>query len=318
MKKVLFIIFLSSCAISLLAQERQDTIGPWYTDGDISINFSQAYFNNWAAGGENSLSGTGFLNYYANYREGKNKWDNTLNSAYGIMKSGDQDLMKTDDKLELYSDYGYDAWGDWYYSTSFSLKTQFADGYDYKTDSTNPVSTFMAPGYISLGLGMEYSKSKIFKIIISPITVRNTYVLDNTLADAGAFGVDAAQYETRISGNDTTIVKTKDGENVKVAFGCKVRTVLDYEIWTNVNLKTSLELFSDYLDNPQNIDVDWQATLELKINDYLTTTISTQLLYDDDIRFPKTETINGKEVTVGTSPKLQVKEVLSVGLVLKF
>lgn len=318
MKKIVLLIAIIAFAMQLFAQDQRDTIGPWYNDGDISVNISQAYFNNWVAGGDDNFSGTALFNYYSNYHKNKNIWDNTLNIAYGLNKTSDFDMMKTDDKFDLFSDYGYEAVGDWYYSASFSFKTQFADGYDYSVDSSNIISGFLAPAYITLGVGMQYKPSDIFKVIISPLTTRTIVVNDQQLADAGQFGVDAAEYKEVITGTDTVMVKTKDGQQVQVGLGCKVRTVFSYDIWENVNLNTSLDLFSDYLHNPKNIDVDWQAVLSLKVNDYLTTTIAAQLVYDDDIVTPDYETINGVKSVTGMSPKVQFKEILSVGLMLRF
>jgi len=276
----------------------------WKRSGDIGFNFSQSHLSNWAAGGDNALNWQGIFNYNANYTHEKNKWDNNISLALGYSHLGDAKAIKTDDKIELNSLYGYKATEKLFYSLSFSFKTQFADGFDYKNDSTNRISGFLVPAYITLGLGMEYVPNSNFSINFAPITGRITIVNDKDLADSGAFGVDPAKYD-EISG-----VKIKDGKTSRFEFGAKMTAKLDVKIAENVNFNSKLELFSDYIKNPQNIDVDWQNLITMKVNSWLNANISAHLIYDDDIM------ITDKDGNTG--PRTQFKEVLSIGLSYKF
>ncbi|MES2286637.1 MAG: DUF3078 domain-containing protein [Bacteroidota bacterium] len=308
MKKIIFclsILFtLSSTA------QTTDTIKYWKKGGLASINFSQASFTNWAAGGENSLSGIALFNVFANYKKEKNTWDNSLDLAYGLLQSGYSAPRKNEDKIDLSSKYGRYAFLEhWYYSALVNFKSQFDDGYNYPNDSV-VISRFMAPAYLLGAIGIDYKPNNYLSLFISPITSKTTFVNDQRLADAGAFGVDKAEY-------DSVSVKIKDGKLLRTELGGYLRFTYKKDIVKNVNFSTKLELFSNYLDNPQNIDVNWEVLIGMKVNKYLSANISTQMIYDHDIPVPVEREINGiKEM--GAGPRLQFKEVLSVGFSYKF
>jgi hypothetical protein len=302
MKKLLFSIAITLCT-TIIAFSQDESMSNWKRSGSVSLNFSQSHLSNWAAGGENALNSSGRFIYQANYEKGKNKWNTNLDLGLGYSIIGDNKAIKTDDKIELNSMIGHKATDKLHYSLSFSFKSQFADGFDYKTDSTNPISRLMAPGYVTLGLGMDWVPNKVFELNFSPATARMTFVTDQKLADAGAFGVDPAEYDNL--GN-----KTKDGMTSRFEFGGKVVAKLNIDIAKNVNFNSKLELFSDYLKNPQNIDIDWQNMLTMKVNSWLNANITMHMIYDDDIM------IMDKDGNKG--PRTQFKEVLSIGLSYNF
>ena len=302
MKHITLLLLALICLNLSYAQE--DAPKKWARSGDIGLNFSQSHLSNWAAGGDNALNWQGIFNYNANYAHENNKWDNNISLALGYSHLGDAKAIKTDDKIELNSLYGYKATEKLFYSLAFSFKTQFADGFDYKNDSTNRISGFMVPAYATLGLGLEYVPNANFSINFAPLTGRITIVNDQDLADAGAFGVDPAEYD------EITGVKINDGKTTRFEFGAKMTAKLDVKIAENVSFNSKLELFSDYLKNPQNIDVDWQNLITMKVNSWLNANITAHLIYDDDIM------ITDKDGNIG--PRTQFKEVLSIGLSYKF
>lgn len=302
MKHITLLLLALICLNLSYAQE--DAPKKWTRSGDIGLNFSQSHLSNWAAGGDNALNWQGIFNYNANYAHENNKWDNNISLALGYSHLGDAKAIKTDDKIELNSLYGYKATEKLFYSLAFSFKTQFADGFDYKNDSTNRISGFMVPAYATLGLGLEYVPNANFSINFAPLTGRITIVNDQDMADAGAFGVDPAEYD-EITGD-----KINDGKTTRFEFGAKMTAKLDVKIAENVSFNSKLELFSDYLKNPQNIDVDWQNLITMKVNSWLNANITAHLIYDDDIM------ITDKDGNIG--PRTQFKEVLSIGLSYKF
>jgi hypothetical protein len=281
--------------VSLSAQEsKKDTSQTWSFGGVGSINFSQVSLQNWAAGGENSFSLNNFLNLHANYKKDKISWENTFDLGYGIIKQGGRDVRKTDDKLDLSSQFGYQASSKWEYSGAFNFKTQFADGYNYndETDTKRLISDFMAPAYALLSFGMNYKPGKSFNVLISPITGKSTIVLNDSLSNAGAFGVEP-------------------GEKIRNEFGGFVKIKFTQDIMENVNMNTKLELFSNYLKEPENVDINWEMTIAMKINKFLSANVNAQLIYDDDILYVDDD---GQE----HGPRLQFKEVFGVGLSYKF
>lgn len=303
MKNTLLILisFLLFSSSTLMAQ---DTTLPkkWQKSGAVGLNFSQSHLSNWSAGGEDAINWQGILNYGINYADADKKWDNNLSLALGYSHLGESKAMKTDDKIEFNSLFGYEATEKLFYSLEFSFKTQFADGFDYKKDSSTPISGFMAPGYFTLGAGMQYVPNKYFSINFAPATARITIVNDQALADKGKYGVEPAVFDS-IGGQ---YVKVKDGENTKFSFGAKLIAKLNIPLAENISFDSKLELFTDYLKNPQNIDVDWQNLITLKVNSWLSTNITAHLIYDDDIM------ITDKDDNTG--PRTQFKEVLSIGI----
>lgn len=270
------------------AQENPDT-SYWKLWGLGSFTFSQVSLTNWAAGGENSLSANILANGLANYNKGKSSWENMLILGYGLMKQGDAGVRKTDDRIDFASKYGFKAAEKWFYTAMFRFYTQFTDGYAYP-DVSKPISTLMAPGYINLSLGIDYKPSENFNIYFGPLSGKVTYVLDDTLSHYGAFGVEA-------------------DKNVRYEFGGLIKSMYTREIVKNVTFLTRLDLFSNYLNNPEKVDINWEILLNMKINKYLSASLNTLLIWDDDIK------INSEGVPApdGDS-KVQFKEVFGIGL----
>ncbi len=302
MKRTMLTAMIILMAI-MNAQTQEEESKPWTSKGIISLNFSQSHFSNWAAGGENAFNAASKLLYELNFADDNTKWDNTFDFALGYSLLGDADPIKTDDKIEINSLYGIKAAEKLFYAASFSFKSQFVDGFDYKTDSTTPISRLFAPAYVTLGLGIDWVPNEHFELNFAPLTGRLTFVTDQDLADAGAFGVEPATYDE--AGN-----KTADGETMRFEFGSKVIARANVDVATNVNLSAKLELFSDYLKDPQNIDIDLQALLTMKINDWLNANIAAHMIYDHDIM------ILDKDDKLG--PRTQFKEVFSLGISYNF
>lgn len=291
----------------------------WTTGGTLGLNFTQTYLDNWASGGQSSISGTVLVSGFAKYAKGNVTWDNTIDLAYGLLRQGDSGgVLKTDDRIDFSSKYGRKASEKWYYSALLNFRTQFAPGYNIVNgvqDENQLISDFLAPGYGLLALGMDYKPSSKFTAFISPLTYKLTVVGNQDLADAGAFGVQAAEF------NDLG-EKIADGENLRSELGGFVKMEYKTDLVENVSLQTRIDLFSNYANNPQNIDINWETLISMKINKYLSTTISTQLLYDDDVdvvRGERQEVVDGETITIqDVGPAVQFKEVLAIGFNYKF
>lgn len=306
-KSILSVMLLVFASINVFSENEE--VKHWKSQGNFSLNFAQSHLSNWAGGGESALNGVGKIIYSLKYAKDNTKWNNSLDVALGYSILGEADPMKTDDRFEVNSMYGLKAKEQLFYSVAFSFKSQFMDGFDYSNDSTSPISRSFAPAYITLGLGMDWEPSPHFQINLAPVTGRLTIVSDQKLADQGAFGVEAATYEERQENGELVRVKISDGENVRFELGAKMIARAQVDIAPNVNLSGKLELFTDYLKNPQNIDIDLQTLLTMKINDWLNANIATHLIYDHDIK------IMDKDGNIG--PRTQFKEVFSLGLSFK-
>ncbi len=282
---------------------------PWTKKNMIGFDINEIAFVNWSAGGVSSVSGLLKTNFSRIYNKKNIKWGNELIMRYGLNKQDGIELRKTDDVFQFNSTFGYrrDTLSNWYHSAKFTFNTQFTNGYNYPNTDL-PISRAFAPAYTFLGIGAEYSnKEKKINLYISPLTMKNTLVLDQRLADQGAFGVDKAVYD--VDGN-----LLRHGKRSRTELGMLFTSHYKAELFKNILLENRLNLYTDYLNNFGNIDVDWQLQLDLVVNQYVKANIGFNMIYDDDIKAK--EQRDGEQVTLG--PKVQLKQMLGVGMVYSF
>lgn len=274
MKKLaLLTIILSFTAMN--AQETEtDTISPWKSKGNASLLLNQSNFSNWAAGGENNLSGNLGINYDLNYKKGDWTWDNKLMASYGLVKTNNSPFeKKTDDRLEFNSILGKKASGQWSYSAFLNFRTQFTKGYIYGKDENGAEirtenTSFLSPGYLTFGPGMLWTKDQNLKINLAPATSKLTFV-DNYYTslpgyvDGTYFGVDA-------------------NKSVRYELGFYASAYYKLDIMANVTAENILNLYTNYLEDPQNVDLDYTLNIVMKINRYLSTNLAFQAIYDDN------------------------------------
>lgn len=294
MRKIFFIYTLLLIHVVAFGQTAEDTakVAPkWKLEGVTGVNFSQTSLINWAAGGENAISGNAYLNGSLVHKRGKWLWENTLALDYGLSKIQDETVRKVSDKIDFASKLGYQIKPKWYGSMLFDFKTQFAKGYNYP-NTEEYISNFMAPGYSTFSIGVEYRPNDNFFIYYSPLAAKLTFVQDDFLSDQGMFGVDP-------------------GDKFKAEMGSYLKSMYKTQLMENVGLVTKLDLFTAYDSSFGNVDVDWDVLINMKINKYLTAMLNTTLKYDDDIAY-----IDDKGVKHG--PRVQFKEIFGIGLAYKF
>ncbi|SFR60213.1 Protein of unknown function [Maribacter stanieri] len=284
----------------------------WETENSFGINISEVAFVNWNAGGDNAVSGLGFLKFARKYKFSNFQWDNNLELRYGLNAQEGRKLRKTEDVIRLSSNLGFKKsnTSNWFYSVQLNFNTQFSNGYKYP-DRDVPISRFMAPGYLLFGAGTSYiTKDEKFNLYLSPLTQKSTFVLDQDLADSGSFGVQEAILDA--DGNVIT-----PGENHLLELGILITNNLNINVADNIELKSRLNLYTDYIKSFGNVDVDWELTLNMKVNKFISTSLGTQVIYDDDILFDIVKNDNGTIVNPGV-PKIQFKQVLGVGILYGF
>jgi hypothetical protein len=309
MKKILLLTGLFYCLLSYSQDEtvkklrtetekdikkdpNDTTKKSWKTGGMYSLNVSQGSLSNWAAGGEKfSIAVNSLLSVYAFYKKDKHSWDNTFDFNLGYVKTTSLGSRKNDDRFDLLSKYGYALSPKLNAATLLNLRSQFFQGYTYSDDNTKTYSSnFMAPGYIVLSLGLDYKPIKELSIFFSPTTARFVIVKDTALSNRGLYGVTP-------------------GEKSNFEFGAFVSVNYMKEFNKTLSYKGRLDLFSNYKHNPQNVDLYMTNALNVKLNKILALTWSVDLIYDDDVRlFGPTQ----------TSPGLQLKSLVGVGLLVKF
>ena len=291
-----------------------DSFQGWKKGGVMGLNLSQTSLTNWASGGQNSFAVNGLFSVFANYKNETTAWDNSLDLGYGLLKQGvNSDFMKTNDKFDFLSKYGRKAFDNVFYAAMLNFKTQMTEGKDYARD-TAKISNFLAPAYIIGAIGMDYKPDNYFSVFLAPLTGKITLVNNKVLSNAGAFGVDPGTF-------DSFGTLIKEGKRSKSEFGGYIRVIYsrnDFknEILKNVSFTTKLDFFSNYLKNPQNIDVNWETQLALQVNKFITVNLNTHLIYDDDIKIAVDN--DGDGITDVSGPRVQFKEILGVGVTYTF
>ncbi len=281
----------------ILADTQTSDTTYWSKEANVSINLNQLALVNWAKGGESSVAATGLVNAKLNYKEDDIQWDNVLDIRYGIMSSEQYDIRKTDDKFEIESKIGYNAFANVFYSVDMSFNSQFYDGYKYPDDSTL-VSTFFSPAYLTMSTGLDYKINSSFSFFLSPFAGRFIWIADDSLSAKGVYSLEP-------------------GESFRADFGAKFTAKAEQKIMENVIIKSKLELFNNYTDrdesNRTNIDVNCENTLSMKVNDYIAANIFVHFIYDHNINVPLFDQVEGIKTKIGEGKRLQVKEVLGVG-----
>ncbi len=267
----------------VLGQEKKEE-KKWSYVANTSINISQTSFSNWALGGQGSVGGVAILNLGANYVNGKYSWENSFVGQYGLQKIEDDITKKSIDMFDINSKYGYKISDKWGVAALLGIKSQFTKGYTYDKDLKTKISNLFAPGYVITAVGFDYKPNTWSSVLLSPVTGKHTLVLDDDLSNipGGSFGVD-------------------EGDKYRVELGAMVNAKMQKDIMKNINLISALTLFTPYSDSFGNVDITWDLTLAMKVNKYISATISTSLLYDDNV-----------------VKKVQFKEVIGVGFAYNF
>jgi len=250
----------------------------WEKINEIGLSASEVAFVNWNAGGNNSISAITKGRFERNYKFRYVQWNNKLSVRYGANIQEGQKPRKTDDAIRFSSAFSYrrDTISNWYYSARANFNTQFYNGFKYP-DRKTPISRFMAPGYFFFGTGTSYiPEGKKLNLYISPITLKSTFVLDQDLADKGAFGVQKAVLDA--NGN-----VLEEGETKFIELGFLINHNWETVVAKNVEMQHRLSLYTDYLSSFGNIDIDWELNFNLIVNKYINANIGTHIIYDDDI-----------------------------------
>ncbi|PZU91594.1 MAG: hypothetical protein DI529_00040 [Chryseobacterium sp.] len=264
MKKLLFSVSILF-ALNAYSQERpvQDSTKAWSIVGQNTLMLNQSAFSNWVAGGANNVGWQAGVNYNLTYEKDKDLWENIIILGYGMNNTQGVGNRKTQDVINLSTNYGHKISGHWYASVGAGLITQFAPGYE---DGNNPdaskISNFMAPGYVNLGAGFTYKPSDNFTMTLRPANARFTFVLDKDLQYAGNYGLK------------------NDGDSMLFQFGFLGTAQYKIKLMENITLQNTASVFSNYLDHPERLVLSYGGILNMKVNKYISTNVTLDLLYD--------------------------------------
>jgi hypothetical protein len=319
--KYLSLIIALMFGVAAFAQDEEENDGPWKTSGLASFTVNQASFSNWSAGGDNSIATMALFKFFGDYTKDNFSINNSATLKYGLLKNEGESLRKNEDLIELNSQFNQQFAEKWSASGLINFTTQFADGYNYPDDST-VISKFLSPAFLTVAPGILYKPVDYFSILVSPATMRTIFVMDQDLADLGAFGVDPAEIDTA-TGN-----KISDGENMKVKLGAFAEFYFKKDIQTDLTFESKLNFFYNYLpddvipDGTAPIDFNWQNFINYKLNDWFSANVFVHLAYfPGDVLIetvPPVEDLGGNTIKVSPNDKLQIKQTFGIGFAYNF
>lgn len=298
--KGLFLALVVFVTVSTINAQEKDAsnipVNGWSKNGTIQLLLNQSAFNKeWTGGGTSSIAGNLTLNYDFNYRMNDFTWDNRLLANYGLTKlKNDEFARKTSDRVEFNSIAGKQIQETkWYYSYFLNFRSQLTKGYEFREDAETgetirtETTHFLSPGYLQTGPGLLWKYNEYLSVNVAPATARLIFVDDKftsvaNYVDGDYFGVD-------------------EDKTTRFEFGASVGVYAKMFLLENVTAEHSLNLYSNYLDKPGNIDIDYLLNLEMSINKYLSANVIFQAIYDDN-----------------TVEAFQIREVFGLGINHKF
>jgi hypothetical protein len=274
----------------------------WEKGGNYNLSIQQVSLSNWNAGGASNLAFNTGLNLFANYKKNLIIWDTKLTINLGFNRQGGRSFptRKTNDNFFFITKYGRELSPKWFLSTQLDARTQLLAGYRYfrpagaEEDARTRLSDFLAPAYIQSSTGLNYRRD--FKnrdrlsLIASPFTGRFTIVMDDSLSNAGAFGV-------------------VPGERLYAEAGLSFSSMTDFQILENVRWRADLNLFTNF-ERLGNFVVNLNSVISFRVNKYITTRMETILIYDEKVFIPQDS----------GPPKqaVQLQNAINFGLALEF
>jgi Protein of unknown function (DUF3078) len=282
----------------------------WKYHAETSFVLNQASLSNWVKGGESSISTaldvTGYVDY--NNKELKISSENFARLKFGYIATGQEGIRKNIDLLETNSKLNHKAFGKFDFSAILLFKTQIALGRNYfKTatghDTSNVVSKFMNPATLTIGLGLDFKPNKTTSINFSPLSYKGTFVTDTVHIDQTQYGI--AKHRKSLNEPGVSFMITNEFKPIET-----------------VSIVNRLQLFTNYIHNPQNVDVDWEMIVTAKLNWFSDVRFNTHLIFDDDTKTDE-QYKNGQPVlkpdgTQKKTARIQFKEMLGLSLFFRF
>ncbi|AQS94848.1 hypothetical protein BXQ17_12510 [Polaribacter sp. BM10] len=275
---LLLFIFIASNSYS--QKKKLDTLPKpkWKVNGRLAFVFNQSSFSNWASGGQNTVAGNININYDFNYKKNNVNWDTRLLSGYGLSHISEKGYRKTNDRFELNSLLGIKTTTYWFLSFIANFKTQYTKGFDYSKEPKLLVSEFLSPAYLTFGPGMLWKKSDDLNLNIAPATARYTFVNEFFTKDSGKFGVD-------------------EGKTLAFGLGFNLSGYYKFALMKNIEMENILTMYTDYLANVGNVDLDYQTNLRFTVNKHIKMHMTFHTIVDDN-----------------SSSKIQFRQLFGLGM----
>ena len=285
----------------------------WQKGGFGALNFNSLGLTNWAAGGVSANSVTAIGNIYRNYKKGKVEWRNNLDLAYGLIKNKGETLRKNEDKIDFLTKGNYGITDKLSYSSLLNFKSQFAPGFDFSDPTKDDkdreeISKFLAPAYLTTSIGLNYNFTDYFSVYVSPATGKFTFVNDDSIAAKNIY------IPATLDNNGVQFYN----DRYRAEFGALFNAQFKKDLTKKISLTSTLNLFNNFTDvntaNRENIDVNWETMINMKLTEYIGVSFYTNLIHDNDVAIPLYE----DNKIVGSGPRTQFKRLLGIGFSYKF
>lgn len=241
----------------------------WIHAFNGSVQFSQAYLSeNWYQGGENNLNVLGQFAWNVKLNENVHKnllFENNVQYKVSV-NSAPQDEIRgysiSQDLFQINTKFGYKAIKNWYYSTTLQFKTQLLNNYVSNTNDMK--ASFLSPADLNVGIGMTYNntfKENIkFNMSVAPLSMDVKMCREIKKIAPTTFGID-------------------EGKHFSMKYGSNIEAKMVWKICHEVTWTSRLFSFTNYED----IQGDWENTLDFTINKYLSTRFYAHLRYDNSV-----------------------------------
>jgi len=266
--------------------------------GKNMLSFSQvAYSDSWESGGVPNLTLRAASNLSFTYKKQLFYFQSVFDGIYAMTWDDVNHLQKKEDRFQFTNTFGVRTAekSKFYYTALIDLKSQFAPGYKSPADETL-ISRFFSPAYMITSLGMSFKDGDVWSITVAPVSGRFTFVLDTAISRMGIY------------------TDVKPGNTVAANIGFYASIIYKKEFKTTY-FNSKMELFSNYTDNPQNIDIDWENKFGFKITSFLAIELYCRLVYKDKSRYPVKLSDGTTELR---GPRLQFHESFNIGLTYSF
>lgn len=323
MKKALFLLVAVLSTVSVFAQDDEkkaaeaalatevksteisDSAKHWKFTGMVGLNASETMLFNWAAGGNNNVTGVVFANLTLSYKKNKLAWDSNLDTEFGELFSSDLNpkLRKSSDKININSKLGYKLAKCWYLSLLGSFKSQYANGYEYANNDAGDkklISSWASPSYTDLSIGVDFMPNDIFTVFVSPVAGRLTTCRVDSLRANYGVPVD---------------------KSYTAALGFSAKAGVNYTKIKNLKIISSVTIFTPYTSKVQrfgNFDVDWDFAISYNFFKCLNVSLMTSLKYYDQVLIAPTEKQLLKDPTEHARKRVQFKEMVGLGISYSF
>lgn len=255
----------------------------WFFYGQNNLTFNQSSFSNWRAGGNNNIGVLGKINYTLTMKKNRHFWENNVQLGYGLVSLIGQYTRKTEDFINISTNYGYELRNDFYLSAGYQFLTQFSAGYNYqsiqKPKYDERISEFLAPAYLNLGFGFSYNPKENFQVIFRPLNGKFTIVTDSFLQKKDKFGLE------------------HDGQSIRKELGAMLNVIYKLPIYKDIFWLNQVNFFTNYLNHIERVDVSYNGLISIKFNRLISALVNVDMVYDHD-----------------QIQKLQFKQALGIGI----